>query len=179
MNALTCLAKWIDTLNEHVGRVVSLLALLMVLVQFIVVLQRYVFGIGSIWMQESIVYMHGFLFMLVAGYTLLHNGHVRVDVFYRTMSPRAKAWVDLLGTIFLIWPLCYLIFIVSLPYVEASWAVREGSRETSGIQGVFILKSVILAFVVLLALQSLSLLIHALRILSGAEKPVEEASPLL
>lgn len=179
MNALTRLAGWIDTLNEHVGRVVSLLALLMVLVQFIVVLQRYVFGIGSIWMQESIVYMHSFLFMLVAGYTLLHNGHVRVDVFYRTMSPRSKAWVDLLGTIFLIWPLCYLIFKVSLPYVEASWAVREGSRETSGIQGVFILKSVILAFVVLLALQSLSLLIHALRILSGAEKPVEEASPLL
>lgn len=179
MNALTRLAGWIDTLNEHVGRVVSLLALLMVLVQFIVVLQRYVFGIGSIWMQESIVYMHGFLFMLVAGYTLLHNGHVRVDVFYRTMSPRAKAWVDLLGTIFLIWPLCYLIFTVSLPYVEASWAVREGSRETSGIQGVYILKSVILAFVVLLALQSLSLLIHALRILSGVEKPVEEASPLL
>ncbi|MGB6085137.1 TRAP transporter small permease subunit, partial [Parvibaculum sp.] len=133
MNALTRLAGWIDALNEHVGRVVSLLALLMVLVQFIVVLQRYVFGIGSIWMQESIVYMHGFLFMLVAGYTLLHNGHVRVDVFYRTMSLRAKAWVDLLGTIFLIWPLCYLIFIVSLPYVEASWAVREGSRETSGI----------------------------------------------
>lgn len=179
MNALTRLAKWIDTLNEHVGRVVSLLALLMVLVQFIVVLQRYVFGVGSIWMQESIVYMHGFMFMLVAGYTLLHNGHVRVDVFYRTMSPRAKAWVDLLGTIFLIWPLCYLIFKVSLPYVEASWAVREGSRETSGIQGVYLLKSVILAFVVLLALQSLSMLIHALRILSGAEKPAEEASPLL
>lgn len=179
MNALARLAGWIDTLNEHVGRVVSLLALLMVLVQFIVVLQRYVFGIGSIWMQESIVYMHGFLFMLVAGYTLLHNGHVRVDVFYRTMSPRSKAWVDLLGTVFLLWPLCYLIFMVSLPYVEASWAVREGSRETSGIQGVYLLKSVILAFVVLLWLQSLSLLIHALRILSGAEKPVEEASPLL
>ena len=179
MNALARIAGWIDTLNEHVGRVVSLLALLMVLVQFIVVLQRYVFGVGSIWMQESIVYMHGFMFMLVAGYTLLHNGHVRVDVFYRTMSPRAKAWVDLLGTIFLIWPLCYLIFKVSLPYVEASWAVREGSRETSGIQGVYLLKSVILAFVVLLALQSLSMLIHALRILSGAEKPAEEASSLL
>src|SRR5690554_931140 len=149
MNALTCLAKWIDALNEHVGRVVSLLALLMVLVQFIVVLQRYVFGIGSIWMQESIVYMHGFLFMLVAGYTLLHNGHVRVDGFCLPMSPRSQAWVDLLGTLFLIWPLCYLIFAVSLPYVEASWEVLEGSRATSGIQGVFILKSVILAFVVL------------------------------
>ncbi|MFN4355265.1 TRAP transporter small permease subunit [Parvibaculum sp.] len=179
MTALDRIAGWIDALNEGVGRTVSWLALFMVLVQFIVVLQRYVFGIGSIFMQESIVYMHGTLFMLVAGYTLLHNSHVRVDVFYRTMKPQAKAWVDLLGTIFLLWPVCYLIFSVSLPYVEASWAVREGSRETSGIQGVYLLKSVILGFVVLLALQGLSTIIHAMRILSGAEKPVEEASPIL
>src|SRR5690554_3054538 len=110
MTALARIASLIDALNERVGRAVSWLAILMVLVQFVVVLQRYVFGIGSIWMQESIVYMHGLLFMLVAGYTLLHNSHVRVDVLYRTMSPRAKAWVDLLGTIFLIWPLCYLFF---------------------------------------------------------------------
>ena len=89
MTALARIAGWIDTLNEGIGRAVSWLALLMVLVQFIVVLQRYVFGIGSIFMQESIVYMHGTLFMLVAGYTLLHNGHVRVDVFYRTMKPQA------------------------------------------------------------------------------------------
>lgn len=179
MKALVRIAGWIDALNENVGRAVSWLALVMVVVQFIVVLQRYVFGIGSIFMQESIVYMHGALFMLVAGYTLLHNGHVRVDVFYRTMAPRAKAWVDLLGTLFLLWPVCYLIFTVSLPYVEASWAVREGSRETSGIQGVYLLKSVILVFVVLLALQGLSLIVHALRILAGKEKPVEEASPIL
>lgn len=179
MTALARIAGWIDTLNEGVGRTVSWLALFMVLVQFVVVLQRYVFGIGSIFMQESIVYMHGTLFMLVAGYTLLHNSHVRVDVFYRTMKPQSKAWVDLLGTLFLLWPVCYLIFSVSLPYVEASWAVREGSRETSGIQGVYLLKSVILAFVVLLALQGLSTIIHAMRILSGAEKPVEEASPIL
>ena len=179
MTALARIASLIDALNERVGRAVSWLAILMVLVQFVVVLQRYVFGIGSIWMQESIVYMHGLLFMLVAGYTLLHNAHVRVDVLYRTMSPRAKALVDLLGTVFLLWPVCYLIFYVSLPYVEASWAVREGSRETSGIQGVYLLKSVILLFVVLLALQGLSTLIHALRILAGKEKPVEEASPIL
>ena len=179
MIALVRIAGWIDTLNETVGRAVSWLALAMVIVQFIVVLQRYVFGIGSIFMQESIVYMHGTLFMLVAGYTLLHNGHVRVDVFYRTMAPRAKAWIDLLGTLFLLWPVCYLIFIVSLPYVEASWAVREGSRETSGIQGVYLLKSVILGFVVLLALQGLSMIVHAIRILSGAETPTEEASPIL
>ncbi len=179
MTALVRIAGLIDALNERVGRTVSWLAILMVLVQFVVVLQRYVFGIGSIWMQESIVYMHGVLFMLVAGYTLLHNAHVRVDVLYRTMSPRAKAWVALLGTLLLLWPVCFLLFYVAFPYVEASWSVLEGSRETSGIQGVYLLKSVILVFVVLLALQGLSTLIHALRVLSGAEMPLEEASPLL
>ncbi|MBC7102036.1 MAG: TRAP transporter small permease subunit [Parvibaculum sp.] len=179
MTALARIARLIDAVNERTGRFFSWAAILMVLVQFVVVLQRYVFGIGSIWAQESIVYMHGLMFMVVAGYTLLHNAHVRVDVFYRTMSPAKKAYVDLLGTVLLLWPVCFLIFYVAFPYVEASWAVREGSRETSGIQGVYLLKSVILVFAVLLALQGLSTVIHALRILSGAEQPVEEASPIL
>lgn len=179
MNALTRIARLIDALNERVGRIFSWLTLFMVLVQFVVVLQRYVFGIGSIWAQESIVYMHGLMFMMVAGYTLLHNAHVRVDVFYRSASPATKARVDLLGTIFLLWPLCYLILYVSFPYVAASWRSFEGSRETSGIQGVYLLKSVILVFVVLLALQGLSTVIHALRILAGVEKPTEEAAPIL
>lgn len=179
MASLARIAGLIDALNERVGRTLSWLTLLMVLVQFVVVLQRYVFGIGSIWAQESIVYMHGTLFMLAAGYTLLHNGHVRVDVFYRTASPAYKARVDLLGTLLLLWPVCFLIFYVAFPYVESSWAVREGSRETSGIQGVYLLKSVILVFVVLLALQGLSTVIHSLRVLAGLEKPVEEASPVL
>lgn len=179
MNALASIARFIDAFNERTGRLFSWLAILMVLVQFIVVLQRYVFGIGSIWAQESIVYMHGLMFMVVAGYTLLHNAHVRVDVFYRTAPARAKGWIDLLGTVLLLWPVCFLVFYVAFPYVEASWAVREGSRETSGIQGVYLLKSVILVFAVLLALQGLSTVIHALRILSGAEKPAEEASPVL
>ncbi|WP_339834098.1 TRAP transporter small permease subunit [uncultured Parvibaculum sp.] len=179
MTALARLASLIDAANERVGRAVAWLTLLMVLTQFVVVLMRYVFGIGSVWAQESIVYMHGTLFMLAAGYTLLHNGHVRVDVFYRSASPEYKARVDLAGTLFLLWPVCFLIFYVAFPYVESSWSVREGSRETSGIQGVYLLKSVILVFVVLLALQGLSTVIHALRVLAGLEKPVEEASPLL
>jgi len=179
MDALARLAGLIDTLNEYVGRTVAWLALLMVLTQFVVVLMRYVFGVGSVWAQESIVYMHATLFMLAAGYTLLHNGHVRVDIFYRTASPVARARIDLVGTLLLLWPVCFLIFYVAFPYVESSWRVREGSRETSGIQGVYLLKSVILVFVVLLALQGLSTVIHALRVLAGLEKPVEEAAPLL
>ncbi len=179
MNKLSRLADLIDTVNENVGRAVAWLALFMVLTQFVVVLMRYIFGVGSVWAQESIVYMHGTLFMLAAGYTLLHNGHVRVDLFYRSSSPAFKAWVDLFGTLFLLWPVCILIFYVGFPYVESSWSVREGSRETSGIQGVYLLKSVILVFVVLLALQGLSTIIHSLRILAGVEKPAGEASPLL
>lgn len=179
METLTRIARLIDAFSERTGRLFAWLALAMVLVQFVVVLQRYVFGVGSIWAQESITYMHGLMFMIVAGYTLLHNAHVRVDVFYRTMPPARKALVDLLGTLLLLWPVCFLIFYVSWPYVDASWAVREGSRETSGIQGVYLLKSVILLFAVLVALQGLSTVIHALRILSGAEQPVEEASPIL
>lgn len=101
---MTRLTGFIDGLNERLGRVVSWLALLMVMIQFIVVIQRYVFGIGSIWMQESIVYMHGMLFMLAAGYTLLHNGHVRVDVFYREATPRRKALTDLFGSLFFLLP---------------------------------------------------------------------------
>lgn len=174
---MTRLIGFIDGLNERLGRVVSWLALLMVVVQFIVVIQRYVFGIGSIWMQESIVYMHGMLFMLAAGYTLLHNGHVRVDVFYREATPRRKALTDLFGSLFFLLPMCAAIIWLAWPYVSSSWSILEGSKETSGIHGVYLLKSVIIAFAVLVALQGVSLALHSLRILSGQETPSDETPP--
>ncbi|WP_422363364.1 TRAP transporter small permease subunit [Pyruvatibacter mobilis] len=174
---MTRLTGFIDGLNERLGRVVSWLALLMVVVQFIVVIQRYVFGIGSIWMQESIVYMHGMLFMLAAGYTLLHNGHVRVDVFYREATPRRKALTDLFGSLFFLLPMCAAIIWLAWPYVSSSWSILEGSKETSGIHGVYLLKSVIIAFAVLVALQGVSLALHSLQILSGQETPSDETPP--
>ena len=174
---MTRLIGFIDGLNERLGRVVSWLALLMVVVQFIVVIQRYVFGIGSIWMQESIVYMHGMLFMLAAGYTLLHNGHVRVDVFYREATPRRKALTDLFGSLFFLLPMCAAIVWLAWPYVSSSWSILEGSKETSGIHGVYLLKSVIIAFAVLVALQGVSLALHSLQILSGQETPSDETPP--
>ena len=101
----------IDALNDRVGRGVAWLALAMVLVQFIVVLLRYVFGVGSIYLQELIVYMHGTMFMVGAGYTLLYNEHVRVDVFYREASARFQALVDLAGCVLFLLPVCALIYI--------------------------------------------------------------------
>ena len=139
----------------------------MVIVQIVVVVLRYVFGVESIFLQESIVYMHGVLFMIGAAYTLQHEGHVRIDIFYREATEKRRAIVNLLGVAFLLLPVCFIIFRYSLPYVQSSWRVLEGSKETSGIQGVFLLKSILLAFVVLVALQGLSLAIHSLLILGG------------
>lgn len=171
MQALISVAKAIDTLNERLGRWIAWLALIMVLVQFVVVLMRYVFGMGSIAMQESIIYMHGLLFMLGAGYTLLHDGHVRVDIFYREASPKHKARVDIFGVVAFLIPVCVLIWIYSWPYVSNAWRVYEGSKETSGIQAVFLLKTVVLVFCALVALQGISMLIHSLAVLLDKEAP--------
>jgi len=177
VKALTGLAKIIDAINDHIGRVVAWGTLLLVLIQFVVVLLRYIFGISSIFVQETLVYVFATLFMLGAGYTLLHNGHVRVDLFYRTAAPRTKAWVDLLGVIFLLIPVCVTAWITGWPYVLASWAVGEGSRETSGIQAIYLLKTEILVFAVLVGLQGVAVAIHAVRALLGLEVIMREEAP--
>jgi len=150
-------SRSIDAINGTIGRAVAWCALALVLVQFIAVVQRYVFGIGWIWVEESIVYLHATLFMAGAAYTLLEDGHVRVDIFYADASVAARAWIDLLGTVFFLWPVSVLIFAKGWPYVAASWAVWEGSPETSGIPAVFLLKSLLLVFAALIALQGLSM----------------------
>jgi TRAP-type mannitol/chloroaromatic compound transport system permease small subunit len=164
------LARAIDRLNEWVGVSVAWLALFTVLVEFAVVLMRYVFGIGSVKMQESIVYMHATVFMVAAGYTLLHNGHVRCDIFYAPATPRRQAMIDLIGVFVFLLPTCALIAWVAWPYVAAAWAVREGSPEGSlGIPGVYLLKSIILAFAGLVALQGVAMAIHAVLRLAEVE----------
>ncbi|SDE70108.1 TRAP transporter small permease subunit [Rhodospira trueperi] len=167
MSFLHALARWIDRINTAVGQATAWLALIMVLVQFLVVVLRYVFGLGFIWMQESITYMHGLLFMVGAGYTLLQDGHVRVDVFYREVSPRRKALVNLLGSVLFLIPFCTLILWVSWDYVMNSWRVLEGSKETSGIQGIYLLKTVILVFGGLVILQGLSVVARSILTLAG------------
>ena len=171
------LAKGIDAFNQKVGTGIAILTLLMVLVQTVVVLQRYLFGINYIWLQESIMYMHAMVFMLAAGYTLLHNGHVRVDIFYREAPPRRKALVDLAGVYAFIFPVMFVIWDAAYPYVRTSWLTGERSPETSGIPAVYILKSLILAFVILLILQGFSMAIHAVRRLTGHETEDDGAEP--
>ena len=163
------LATLIDRLNHIIGRSAAWLALAMVLVQFSIVVMRYVFGIGSIMLQEAIVYMHGLLFMMAAADTLLQDEHVRVDIFYANASAHRKALVNLLGSVFFILPFCLLIAYVSYDYVAMAWSVLEGSRETSGIQGVYLLKTVIMLFALQLGLQAVSSILKNGQILMQAE----------
>ncbi len=166
----------INAFNSGLGRTISWASLIMVFVMFAIVLMRYIFGIGYIWMQESITYMHALLFLLAAGFTLLLDGHVRVDIFYREAAPTRKALVNLLGTYFFLFPIMYLIVDTALPYIEFAWNVKEGSKETSGIQAVYLLKSVIVLFAWSMILQGISLAISSVFTLIGheSETPVED-----
>ncbi len=149
--------------------------MLMVLVQFVVVILRYVFSFGSIPAQESIWYMHGILFMVGAGYTLLHNGHVRVDMLYREMPPKRKALVDMIGVIIFLFPICVLLMVVSWSYVVNSWRVLGGSIEISGLPFIYLLKTTILVFVFLMTLQGISMVLNS--ILTLADYKSEEQEP--
>ena len=174
MKPLAAFVAAVDRLNDIVGRGVAWLTLGMVLVTFVVVVLRYVFSIGFVWMQETYVWMHGVVFMAGAGYTLLHNGHVRVDIFYRPAGPRFKAWVDLCGATALLMPMIGMAFWVAWPYVIASWSRLEQSREAGGLPGLYLLKSVLLVFAVLLGLQALSLAGRSVLVLTGHLKPAPE-----
>jgi len=175
LSLLRRLVRWTTLINEWVGRAVSWLTLLTVLATFTVVVLRYLFNVGWIAMQESVIYMHALVFMLAAGYTLGHDGHVRVDVIYRERGPLFRAWVDLLGSLFLLLPISIFIGWVSWDYVAASWAVHEVSREAGGIPAVFLLKTVIPVMALLLGLQGLALAGNSLLVILGVES--EEAAP--
>lgn len=162
------------TLSEHligllenvcvrVGRAVAWLTLAMVLVTFLIVLLRYLLDSGYIWMQESVTWMHALVFMLAAAYTLHHDEHVRVDVFYRRFGPRGRAWVNLLGTLFLLAPTALFIFVTSLDFVARSWRVGESSSEAGGLPAIYLLKTVIPLAALLLLLQGLALALKSLR----------------
>lgn len=158
----------LDYLTEHIGRGISWLNLVLVLVVFLVVILRYCLNIGSIAMQESAMYLHAIIFLGASGYTLKHDGHVRVDVFYRKMSERQKALVNSLGTLFLLIPVCLFIGFMSWEYIGDSWRVLETSQDPGGIPFIYLLKSLILVMVATLLMQGKAELLRSLLILFSA-----------
>jgi TRAP-type mannitol/chloroaromatic compound transport system permease small subunit len=156
------MANAIDQMNKAVADVVRWLALIMILVQFGAVIGRYVFGFNSIALQESVLYMHSTLFMLGAGFTLLVDKHVRVDLFYAKASEATRRRIDIFGHIFLLFPSMIALLYWSWPSVYNSWEILEGPISVGGIKAVFLLKSLIPAFCILILLQSLSVLVRLL-----------------
>ena len=146
----------IEAFIDWSGRTVSWLSVLLVLVTFVVVVMRYVFDSGSIALQETTTYLHASIFLIGMAYTLQHDAHVRVDIFYSRFSKETKAWVDLFGALFLLLPFMLFISWVSWSYIIDSWSVLESSREAGGLPGVFLLKSLILVMTLLLSLQALT-----------------------
>ena len=154
----------VDWFSDLAGRSASWLTLFMVVITFIVVVMRYVFDAGLIWLQESVVWMHAVVFMVGAAYTLRHEQHVRVDIFYRDMSRERRAWVDLLGVVSFLLPLCGFLAFTAWDFVAASWRFEEASRESGGLPYPLLplLKSVLVLMPVMLALQGVSLGLRAL-----------------
>ena len=174
MDGLAKFARTIDAINEVIGKIASWSALCLVFVQFGIVMINYLYSEGSIAVQESLTYMHSLLFLGAAGYTLLHNGHVRVDIFYSKMNEKKKAYINLIGSVVILFPVLIAIGVYAWPYVSQSWDIMEGSTESSGLHLVFLLKSMILLFVVSTFIQGISISAHSILTILGFEHLKEE-----
>jgi TRAP-type mannitol/chloroaromatic compound transport system permease small subunit len=169
VHILALLVRLIGGLNWLVGQVLSWLALGCVLVCFTVVVQRYAFSTSTLWMQDLYVWLGGAMFTGVAGFALLRNDHVRVDVFYRPASIRWKATADLIGVFLFLLPFVYVVFTYGYPAVARSWGYYEGSANIGGMPGLFILKSFILVFAALVGLQGLAMAARSVLVLAERE----------
>ena len=160
INILKNLSSTISYINKIAGFICAMIVVLMSLNVFLVVVLRYLFGISFIWMQETYVWMHAYIFMLGAGFTYLNDDHVRIDIIYRSSSKLYKALVDSIGIIFLLLPFLYIIWNFSYPFVYKSWEMNEISREAGGLSMLYLLKLAILLFVALLSIQAIAKIIN-------------------
>ena len=169
-NTTARIAEEIDRITAAIGRIATWCSLYVVVAEFAVVVLRYALGFGSIRLQESVLYAHAGLFMLAAAWTLQTDGHVRVDIFYARGAPRARAVIDLLGAVIFHLPFAAALFAVTLPYVERSWHIFEGSPQPSGLPFVYLLKTIILIFAALIGLQGIAQALRAALLLSASSR---------
>jgi TRAP-type mannitol/chloroaromatic compound transport system permease small subunit len=169
------LIEHIDRLNRLIGRAAAWLVLAVVALAFAVVVLRYAFGWGRIWLQESYVWLHAVAFMLGAAFTLSDDGHVRIDLIYAHRGPRFRALIDLAGSILLLMPFVATVLYTAIPYWRQSWATGEGSREAGGLAGVYLLKGVIFVFAVMMLLQGMVLAVRSFEALRGRSGPGQRA----
>ena len=176
MKVIKLLCHWIDSLSQWVGRGVAWVTLGLVLVVFIDVVMRYMFNTSFVFTQELEWHLFGFIFLIGAGYTLLHDGHVRVDIVYQRLGFKGRAWVNLGGVLLFLIPGCIMVITTSWKFTATSFAMLEGSPDPGGIPFRFILKGCIPVGFTLLLLQGLSLGMHSLMQILGIEKAKEDES---
>lgn len=169
------ISKAIDTLNEWVGRGVSWVTLGLVLVVFVDVIMRYLFNTSFVFTQELEWHLFAFIFLIGAGYTLLHDGHVRVDIIYQRLGFKGMAWVNLIGVFIFLVPGCIMVMTTSFKFAYNAFSIMEGSPDPGGIPFRFVLKGCITLGFGLLLLQGISLAIHSLLQILGIEKEEENA----
>jgi len=170
MAFLKRICAWIDALNAGVGAAVSWVTFLVVIVVFSDVVMRYAFNISYVFTQELEWHLFAVIFLIGAGYTLLKDGHVRVDIIYQRFGDRGKAWVNLFGVLFFLLPGCYLVISTSINFVKMSYVILEGSPDPGGIPYRFLLKSCIPIGFTLMALQGVSLGLKSLMTILGTDK---------
>ncbi len=171
---LAAIMKSINGINKAVGNVFAWLSVAVVLVCFAVVVERYLFSTTRLWMQDLYVWLNGVMFTAVAGFALFREDHVRVDIFYRPASQKKKAIADLIGVCMFLFPFMFAVYYIGLPYVQRSWRLVENSANIGGMPGLYVLKTFILVFVVLVALQGLAMVIRSLLVLGNREDLVPE-----
>lgn len=175
MRFLAGIATAICAVNLVIGRTFAWLSLAIVVVCFTVVVQRYLFSASYLWMQDLYVWLNGAMFTAVAGFALLRDDHVRVDIFYRPARMRTRALADLVGVFLFLLPFTWVVYQYSMPFVLRAWSYHEASANVGGMPGLFILKSFIIAFAALIALQGLAMAIRSILVLSGHDRLVPES----
>ena len=170
MNALEKIADAIDAFSTFIGRILSWVMIPVVAVSFSVVVMRYAFGKGYPWMQEAYIWMHGAAVLLCAAWVLKEGGHVRVDLFYKKWTATTRAWSDLFGVVVFLYPMMGFLFWWSLPVVQRSWRLLERSPTSDGLQFVYLMKTVIPVFCVLVMIQGLSMAFRSIVLIARGEK---------
>ena len=176
MEAIKMITRLIDTLNEWVGRGVAWVTLGLVLVVFVDVVMRYLFNVSFVFTQELEWHLFGFIFLIGAGYTLLHDGHVRVDIIYQRLGLKGRGWINLGGVIFFLIPGCLMVIATSWKFAANSFSMLEGSPDPGGIPLRFIIKGCIPVGFTLLLFQGFSLGLHSIMQILGVEKAKEDQS---
>lgn len=169
LTTLAAFMRLINGINKAVGKVFSWLSLGIVLVCFWVVFERYALGTTQLWAQDLYVWLNGAMFTAVAAFALFRGDHVRVDIFYRPASIRFKAIADLIGVCFFLLPFMWVVYYYGMPFVQRSWNLLENSANVGGMPGLYVLKSFIIVFAVLVALQGLAMAIRSLLVLGNRE----------